>query len=239
MITAQSFIPLNERLREALRPGGNLRPSSETVFDGPGFVRREHWCPVQMGHEGAGEIWQNGRSLVAGQGAAEFEHLLRCAHYLKHHHEHHAAHPLRFGGFGLPSPLQCTGKGTQSCQDIKQNGFVVRGKLVHFLNLDAVGVELCGQAFTRMTPGLRFLGLKPRACNSYRQALRQFFLWLQSENIRMPSRFIELDARLSSAFGWMILISLIVTQAMLLVHYQGFIPKSRCKLPLSRQYFSN
>jgi len=42
MITAQSFIPLNERLREALRPGGNLRPSSETVFDGPGFVRREH-----------------------------------------------------------------------------------------------------------------------------------------------------------------------------------------------------
>ena len=160
MITAQSFIPLNERLREALRPGGNLRPSSETVFDGPGFVRREHWCPVQMGHEGAAEIWQNGRSLVAGQGAAEFEHLLRCAHYLKHHHEHHAAHPLRFGGFGLPSPLQCPGKGTQSCQDIKQNGFVVRGKLVHFLNLDAVGVELCGQAFTRMTPGLRFFRIK-------------------------------------------------------------------------------
>ena len=91
-----------------------------------------------------------------------------------------------------------------------------------------------------MTPGLRFLGLKPRTLKSYQQALRHFFVWLESENLKLPSRFTELDARLAQYLEHLWLDDFNITYAgHTLSALRRFHPQSRYRLPLSRQYFSN
>ena len=91
-----------------------------------------------------------------------------------------------------------------------------------------------------MTDQLRFLGLKPRTLKSYRQALHHFFQRLQSEDYRMPTRFTELDARLSEYLEHMWLDDLNITYAgHTLSAFRRFHPQSRYRLPLSKQYFSN
>ena len=89
-------------------------------------------------------------------------------------------------------------------------------------------------------PSLRFVGLKPSTLKSYRRALHFFFQWLDHENLRMPSRFTELDARLAQYLEHLWLDDFNITYAgHTLSALRRFHPQSRYRVPLARQYFSN
>eukprot|EP00438_Fugacium_kawagutii_P004704 Skav217784 [mRNA] locus=scaffold1782:252335:253162:- [translate_table: standard] len=91
-----------------------------------------------------------------------------------------------------------------------------------------------------MMPSLRFIGLKPRTLQSYRQALLRIFDWMDSENIDTPSKPARLDEVLASFLEHLWLDDINITYAgHTLSAFRRFYPQLQWKLAVSRQFFSN
>eukprot|EP00438_Fugacium_kawagutii_P025125 Skav230798 [mRNA] locus=scaffold312:163999:164916:+ [translate_table: standard] len=91
-----------------------------------------------------------------------------------------------------------------------------------------------------MMPTLRFVGLKPRTLQSYRNALLRFFDWMELENINTPRKASQLDEILASFLEHLWLDDVNITYAgHTLSAFRRFYPQLRWKLAVSRQFFSN
>lgn len=89
-------------------------------------------------------------------------------------------------------------------------------------------------------PSLRFVGLKPRTLQSYKQALRRFFDWLEAEEMAIPTKPSTLDEMLAMFLEHLWLDDINVTYAgHTLSAFRRFYPQLRFRLPVSRQFFSN
>ena len=87
---------------------------------------------------------------------------------------------------------------------------------------------------------LRFVGLQPRTLKSYKQALKNFFKYLEDENHDLPSKSHQLDELLATHLNHLWLDDTNVTYAgHTLSALRRFYPQLRYKLPVSRQFFSN
>lgn len=87
---------------------------------------------------------------------------------------------------------------------------------------------------------LRFVGLKPRALQSYKRALSNFFDWLDEENIDTPSKPSHLDETLAAYLEHLWLDDTNITYAgHTLSALRRFYPQLRFRLTVSRQFFSN
>ena len=87
---------------------------------------------------------------------------------------------------------------------------------------------------------LQFLGLQKRSLKCYKRALHNFFTWLDSEEIPLPSSFSKLDLLVSQYIEHLWLDDVNVTYAgHTLSAFRRFYPQARFKLPVSKQYFSN
>ena len=87
---------------------------------------------------------------------------------------------------------------------------------------------------------LRFVGLKPRSLHSYQRALLHFFEWMDEEEIRMPSRYPDLDETLAAYLEHLWLDDFNITYAgHTLSALRRFYPQLRYRLPVARQFFSN
>ncbi len=87
---------------------------------------------------------------------------------------------------------------------------------------------------------LRFAGLKPRTLRSYKQALSNFFSWLEEETMPIPASTRQLDEFLAQYLEHLFLDDRPIAYAgHTLSALKRFHPRLRWKIPLAKQYFSN
>lgn len=87
---------------------------------------------------------------------------------------------------------------------------------------------------------LQFLGLQPRSLRCYKKALRNFFTWLDEEEIPLPSKFRELDLLVAQFLEHLWMDDAHLTYAgHTLSAFRRFYPQLRFRLPTAKQYFAN
>lgn len=87
---------------------------------------------------------------------------------------------------------------------------------------------------------LQFLGLQPRSLRCYKKALRNFFTWLDEEEIPLPSKFRQLDLLVAQFLEHLWMDDAHLTYAgHTLSAFRRFYPQLRFRLPTAKQYFAN
>ncbi|CAK8997379.1 Uncharacterized protein SCF082_LOCUS5191 [Durusdinium trenchii] len=87
---------------------------------------------------------------------------------------------------------------------------------------------------------LRYAGLAKKTVAAYRRALSAFFSYLEDEEIEMPSKFHHLDRLIAQYLESLYLDDTPISYAgHLLSAFRRFVPQSRFKIPIAKQWFSN
>ena len=87
---------------------------------------------------------------------------------------------------------------------------------------------------------LRYAGLAKKTVAAYRRALSAFFSYLEDEEIEMPSKFHHLDRLIAQYLESLYLDDTPISYAgHLLSAFRRFVPQSRSKIPIAKQWFSN
>ena len=87
---------------------------------------------------------------------------------------------------------------------------------------------------------LRYAGLAKKTVAAHRRALSAFFSYLEDEEIEMPSKFHHLDRLIAQYLESLYLDVTPISYAVhLLSAFRRFVPQSRFKIPIAKQWFPN
>ncbi|CAK9036064.1 unnamed protein product [Durusdinium trenchii] len=103
-----------------------------------------------------------------------------------------------------------------------------------------VFVVVDSQVMPKAPQTLRYAGLAKKTVAAYRRALSAFFSYLEDEEIEMPSKFHHLDRLIAQYLESLYLDDTPISYAgHLLSAFRRFVPQSRFKIPIAKQWFSN